>query len=821
MKNFIRMLIVVVFFALVSSPLFAQNLEIHHIDVGQGDAILVIGPNGTTILIDAGDAGWFGKPDGGEIVFKYLERINVGHLDYIVATHRDADHVGGFAFSPSATSRHSVILAESEGGEIRSWPGLSWVDDDQNGYTDFYGDDGCSDPVEIPDFREIGYGGTDPYFPAVAFDNGEETFTSYCSTSKSFRCYAQTVEAAGIRVRLDNYNALMQVYNNPIDLGDGATATIVCSSGWVAENPYQISGSSGSSSNAVNSRSIGLYIQYKGFDYLATGDLTGNDSPYMEQALRDLLVSINDTPPGDPVDVLKLNHHGSNISSEQSYLNDLKPEVVVISVGDYNNYEHPTQEMIERLHNIYPNPLKHIYLTEEGYIYLTEEGELRRREYYNMPHDFLYDAVVVSTDGYVYCIKNNEGQWDVYAVDQLYPLHFDIEDGVVVDPLYSLHLGIEDGVDIFPQETAEQSFFTGAAVSLMNLKYLDPVYSKSQAYIYNTYHILPSREEMEAVEVTDAVNSESPDSYNFVLCEDDDQEAAVKRFIHWIDYRVPNVDTPNVPALVPADGGYNWMVVRGFVTDIAPCNQDNIFEIPDFTFYGLWLADSRTEGLGFNVYQTSSDFRSVYLPVYGAYLSVVEPPEREYINKLEYALAKVQMTIPKAPSDKELSNTINIFKDNGLNKLKEYDWCKILPRPLKESSFFMKVFGKTRFSDVLKIKDLDTGKTCALVLFSKGRREEGVSTAFLIDLITGDIKQISWTPTDKKYPLLSQQEAIDIALKALERLSKKIPSGQCPIVSFVWSKEFKTSRFQPSYRIDLQCGLIVYVHQDGRYDIAN
>ncbi len=43
--------------ALVAAPVAAQQLEIHHIDVDQGDATLVVTPNGSTLLIDAGING--------------------------------------------------------------------------------------------------------------------------------------------------------------------------------------------------------------------------------------------------------------------------------------------------------------------------------------------------------------------------------------------------------------------------------------------------------------------------------------------------------------------------------------------------------------------------------------------------------------------------------------------------------------------------------------------------------------------------------------------------------------------------------------------
>jgi len=154
MKAFGRIAIITLL--VFSSQAFCQVLEIHHINVGQGDSTLVVGPNGTTVLIDAGDGGYFSL-DGGKIVFEYLESMGINHLDYTVVTHRDGDHVGGFAFSPYASSRHSLLMAEREGGDIKSWAGLSEIDDDGNGYPDFIGDDGCSDPAETPDPAEIGF----------------------------------------------------------------------------------------------------------------------------------------------------------------------------------------------------------------------------------------------------------------------------------------------------------------------------------------------------------------------------------------------------------------------------------------------------------------------------------------------------------------------------------------------------------------------------------------------------------------------------------------------------------------------------------------
>lgn len=65
-----------------------EILEVHFIDVGQGDSILITCGE-DTMLIDAGDN------NQGTKVQKYLMKQGVDSLDYVIITHPDADHLGG------------------------------------------------------------------------------------------------------------------------------------------------------------------------------------------------------------------------------------------------------------------------------------------------------------------------------------------------------------------------------------------------------------------------------------------------------------------------------------------------------------------------------------------------------------------------------------------------------------------------------------------------------------------------------------------------------------------------------------------------------
>ena len=64
--------------------------EVYFLDIGQGDSALII-CDGKAMLIDGGPGGASRK------VYSFLEAHGVSRLDYIVASHADADHVGGLS----------------------------------------------------------------------------------------------------------------------------------------------------------------------------------------------------------------------------------------------------------------------------------------------------------------------------------------------------------------------------------------------------------------------------------------------------------------------------------------------------------------------------------------------------------------------------------------------------------------------------------------------------------------------------------------------------------------------------------------------------
>lgn len=66
-----------------------EDIEVHFIDVGQGDAVYISFPNDNDILIDGGDDAH------GPAVVDYLKGEYVDDIELLIATHPHTDHIGG------------------------------------------------------------------------------------------------------------------------------------------------------------------------------------------------------------------------------------------------------------------------------------------------------------------------------------------------------------------------------------------------------------------------------------------------------------------------------------------------------------------------------------------------------------------------------------------------------------------------------------------------------------------------------------------------------------------------------------------------------
>jgi beta-lactamase superfamily II metal-dependent hydrolase len=270
-RRYMRSIVILIALITLCRGSSAQSLEIHIINVGWGSSVFVQGPNGSTMLLEGGRNG-----KGTSEIIPYLESLGVrpsDGLDYTIAGHQRSDHIGGL---------DEVIQA---------------------GYD-----------VRISNF----FNGSN-HFPD---DHSADDWNQAASGTTAGKPVPMPV-------------------GHVIDLGGGAKATCVARNGKIVggkEVPVSIE----------NDRSIALLIQYKGFDFLWGSDLGGGRDDYectkrnhSEQVDVESYVIKAIVPGGahpliskGGIDVLYVNHHGSESSTNSTLMNLAQPEVAVIATGD-------------------------------------------------------------------------------------------------------------------------------------------------------------------------------------------------------------------------------------------------------------------------------------------------------------------------------------------------------------------------------------------------------------------------------------------------------------------------------------------------------
>ena len=437
------------------------------------------------------------------------------------------------------------------------------------------------------------------------------------------------------------------------------------------------------------------------------------------------------------------------------------------------------------------------------------------------------------------------------------------------------HLGLdEDGNDIFPVESVEASGYTGVASARQALEYLGPAYGwPTQSELYQTYHLDEGGvdgEDISPENLRSLLNALTYDSgdpdwrriYHFGVNQDVDQETALKRLIHWMDYAVPVPDGRpyNVPAQLPLNGMWDWVTVRGFASDVPPTVDGSVWSWPDsLTVHGLWINDPREilqseEQIGYNVYATADDLALLFLPVDGVYYSVAEPPEADDESELEANLDSVEIELAQGAVSHVLAGALAaeanlavlrsyselygniIVEEQRVNGLfGSMNWTEFIPTALLSTPGFQTGFSGARYKTSLPVLDMDTGEEYNLLLFGAGSDPNGASVVLLVDAGEGQFRQASWT--GEEYTYLSRRRAEEMALQAVKeefgidhltfetwkKRTRAIFSGAGDgLISsrLVYSVAFGQSAYQPVHEVVTPFGPTVYVTQDGDAEVT-
>lgn len=267
------------------------ELQIHFIDVGQGDCILILFPDGKDMLIDCGNAN--ASSSSNALWTSTISYINTyvtdGQLDYFMITHSDKDHVS-FADDIFGAFDVDVIYMPFILAEPNDASKANAVNNLGKSNLDLFTDD---DTVDSGVYAEFFISALSEPDAEIILNIGEFSIeTEFYALD--FYCFAEA---------------------------DWEENTL--------KNAEEI--------NAVSP--IGI-LEYNGKRIVLTGDSNELNEPKFVEAVGGTIYDC---------DVLKVGHHGSETSSTREFLDFINCEYAVISCNaSGNTFKHPRQATLDR-----------------------------------------------------------------------------------------------------------------------------------------------------------------------------------------------------------------------------------------------------------------------------------------------------------------------------------------------------------------------------------------------------------------------------------------------------------------------------------------
>lgn len=309
-------------------PASGKELRVHVLDVGQGDSILVISPEGKTVLFDAGDE------KNGKRVVEALRLNGVQQLDYFIATHSHPDHIGGAA----------EVFNNFKVGMVlhNDFPPPEAIAKEEP-------------PAGKNANKNAGRKQAAP--PAKSGRQGKNELP----TVKAYNGFRGAVEQAKTEFKKAEPE-------QTIDLGGGAILTVLGPIPPVFTREQIAASRNGNESNA---NSIVVRLDYGEFSMLFTGDAEAQT----EERLIGKEANLQAT-------VLKVAHHGSRYATTENFLRRVQPKAAIISMSEFNRYSHPHQDVLARLKAAGASQL---YRTDlQGDISITTTGRIKDGKLYEI-----------------------------------------------------------------------------------------------------------------------------------------------------------------------------------------------------------------------------------------------------------------------------------------------------------------------------------------------------------------------------------------------------------------------------------------------------
>lgn len=312
-----------------SFPLWTSGyLDIHHIHTEKGESVFAILPDGTTMLIDAGDInlplnGSDDRRNAGERIVDYISHMMTAlpekQLDYIFLTHFHHDHMGDVRAGLNKSKEGEYVLSgvTEVGDQIpfkkivdRCWPDYNW-------------------PSSVTDNDNIRN-----YIQFVTWhiENGAAAEKFEVGAVKQFKLLHDADKYPEFEIRNLAANGQVwtgvqnQVYNH------------FPSKDSTAEDEYP----------GENLLSAAIRISFGKFDYFHGGDISDADAT---GTLGDIETAVGMVT--GPVEVSKANNHASHGAMGEAFLKAVRPRVVIMQNWAADQPDHRVlQRMLDR--SLYP-----------------------------------------------------------------------------------------------------------------------------------------------------------------------------------------------------------------------------------------------------------------------------------------------------------------------------------------------------------------------------------------------------------------------------------------------------------------------------------
>ena len=342
-------------------PWSKGTLDIHHISTGRGPAFFYILPDGTRLLVDAGDLGdasrWKHKeimpavPSAdkrpAEWIARYIEHFSKPlnkelYLDYAMITHFDTDHYGRLD--------HLALSVEGKPYKLTGMTHLANL-------------------VPIRTMIDRGYPNYD-YPSAEAFRkrNGK-LFANYEMLLEERK--AQGLQNEQFAVGSDKQLVLK---SSPADYPTFRIQNIAGNGNiWTGKGnevrSIIVDGAPEGSTVDENSSSCVFRLEYGDFAYYMGGDIRGTYSKKKNNYWTDVQTPVSKII--GTVDVAVADHHGYRDSMNENLLKSLNTNVIVLPVWDLY---HPHPNAMKRINKQGVTEVFPAGMTKENLDKLTEQG---------------------------------------------------------------------------------------------------------------------------------------------------------------------------------------------------------------------------------------------------------------------------------------------------------------------------------------------------------------------------------------------------------------------------------------------------------------